>query len=108
MMRLVDADVLFKAYENIGWYNNADRDEIAEKILLEQPLVDAVEVVRCKDCVHYCKCYALGDSNDNDEGYMACDMGLGTIDDDWSVNDKVLPDDFCSRGERRKRCTNHL
>jgi hypothetical protein len=41
MVRLIDADALFKAYENTGWYNNADRDEIAEKILLEQPTIDA-------------------------------------------------------------------
>ena len=44
MERLIDADALFKAYENVGWYNNADRDEIAEKILLEQPTVDAEPV----------------------------------------------------------------
>lgn len=41
MTRYIDADALFKAYERTGWYNNADRDEIAEKLLLEQPTVEA-------------------------------------------------------------------
>lgn len=63
---------------------------------------DWVEVVRCKDCVHYCKRHVLGDSIEDDAYYMACDMGLGAVDDDWSVYDRVLPDDFCSFGERRK------
>lgn len=57
MERLIDADVLFKAYENIGWYNNADRDEIAEKILLEQPTVDPVKHgywIREPNCWYRC------------------------------------------------------
>ena len=41
MTRYIDADALFDAYEKSGWYNNADRDEIAEKLLLEQPTVEA-------------------------------------------------------------------
>lgn len=51
-MRLIDADVLFKAFERAAWYSNMDRDEIAEEILLQMPTIDAVEVVRCKECKH--------------------------------------------------------
>ena len=50
--------------------------------LSEQPTVDAVEVVRCKDC-RYCQ----RDSN-----------GM------WCFNDyehNLQPDDYCSYGERR-------
>lgn len=27
-MKLIDADALFAAMENSGWYNNADRDDM--------------------------------------------------------------------------------
>ena len=37
--RLIDADALFEEYEKTGWYNNADRDEVAEKILLDAPTI---------------------------------------------------------------------
>lgn len=43
--RLIDAKALFQEFERAAWYDNADRDEIAEQILLEMPAVDAVEVV---------------------------------------------------------------
>ena len=54
-MRLIDADALFKTFEEHGWYNNADRDEIAEKLLLEQPTIDAVQVIRCAECYFWNK-----------------------------------------------------
>ena len=47
-MRLIDADALFAEYENVDWYNNADRDEIAERLVLQAPTIDAVEVVHGK------------------------------------------------------------
>jgi hypothetical protein len=37
--RLIDADALFEDYEKTGWYNNADRDEVAEKIVLDAPTI---------------------------------------------------------------------
>jgi hypothetical protein len=49
------------------------------------PRVDAVEVVRCKDCKHYDKRYALT------PGGVWCAY--------WGVD--PLADDFCSYGERR-------
>ena len=56
-MRPIDADALFAEFENVGWYNNADRDEIAEPLILQAPTIDAVSVVHgewkvsCKDSV---------------------------------------------------------
>ena len=44
-MWLIDADALFKAFEKNAWYNNMDRDEIAEEILLQMPTIDAAPVV---------------------------------------------------------------
>ena len=50
-MRLIDADALFKEFEKAAWYNNMDRDGVAEEFLLLMPAIDAVPVVRCKDCI---------------------------------------------------------
>lgn len=51
-----------------------------------QPTIDAVEVVRCKDCKYW---------QDNNVGYPhdECRWGNGETPD---------PDDFCSYGERRE------
>ena len=50
------------------------------------PTVDAVEVVRCKDCVNYC-------------GFEHCKNGICDVD---SVSKRtVYPNDFCSYGERK-------
>lgn len=38
-MRPIDADALFKEFENAAWYNNADRDDVAEELLLDAPTV---------------------------------------------------------------------
>ena len=43
-MRPIDADTLWKVFENSGWQDNADRD-IAEDLLDKAPTVD-VEPVR--------------------------------------------------------------
>ncbi|MFW5519277.1 MAG: hypothetical protein ACOCPA_10610 [Segatella copri] len=43
-MRPIDADTLWKVFENSGWWDNADRD-IAEDLLDKAPTVD-VESVR--------------------------------------------------------------
>ena len=45
MSRYIDADALFAEFENVDWYNNADRDEIAERLVLQAPTIDAVSVV---------------------------------------------------------------
>lgn len=62
-----------------GWLNECfDIDETIT--------VDAVEVVRCKDCVNYC-------------GFEHCKNGICDVD---SVSKRaVYPNDFCSYGERR-------
>ena len=39
-MRLIDADALFREMEKAQWYNNADRDEIAEELVLNAPTIE--------------------------------------------------------------------
>lgn len=79
MARLIDADdlkdlmfVALMSYER-GFIS------IIENVINDCPTVDAVEVVRCKDCEHYC-------------------------DDEWcDINEAYFEDDdFCSDGKRKE------
>lgn len=54
-------------------------------LLLHAPAVDAVEVVRCRECIHC-----------DPENYH-CDHHMGT-----AAPLKRKPDDFCSYGERKE------
>ena len=85
--RLIDRNEIFP---NGTFFANAEDplkslDELIKRIW-SIPTVDAVEVVRCKDCVNYC-------------GFEHCKNGICDVD---SVSKRaVYPNDFCSYGERR-------
>ena len=57
--------------------------------IMEEPAVDAVEVVQCKDCKHC-----------DPENYH-CDHPMGT-----AAPLRRKPDDFCSYGERKEGADN--
>ena len=57
--------------------------------IMEEPAVDAVEVVRCKDCKHC-----------DPENYH-CDHPMGT-----AAPLRRKPDDFCSYGDRKEGADN--
>ena len=86
-MRLIDGDGLWERLNYEPWEHNADRDEIALPIINAAPTVDAVPVVRCKDCKY-------GDYDSKPNGAMVC---LRTNDGFWRKET-----DFCSYGERRE------
>lgn len=72
-------------YQGIEYPNAYHLTNYATLILREAPTVDAVEVVRCRDCKYwgsgkYCESYC------NRYGNMMTDIN---------------PDDFCSYGERK-------
>ena len=75
-MRLIDADALIKEACAEGAYGYVDAEQIADAAT-----VDAVPVVRCKDCIH---------SSDilyrNYCGYLDC---------------VVYPHFFCAAGKKR-------
>ena len=76
---LIDRDELI---DSLGV---SDMEIFAKEVIGDAPTVDAVEVVRCKDCQSGCKLWF------SDKGVNFC-RKLG-ID--------VKPDDFCSYGERK-------
>ena len=83
-MRLIDGDWLWERLNYEPWEHNADRDEIALPIVNAAPTVDAVPVVRCKDCEH------LVNTTINANGFLICDIS----------DMEIAQDDFCSYGER--------
>ena len=86
-MRLIDADRALEIVRNqgIAHPNAYHLTNYATLILREAPTVDAVEVVRCRDCKHC-----------DPENYH-CDHPMGTV-----APLRRKPDDFCSYGERKE------
>lgn len=85
-MRLIDSDELWERLNYEPWEHNADRDEIALPIVNAAPTVDAVPVVRCKDCKN------LVNTTINANCFLICDIS----------DMEIAPEDFCSHGERRE------
>lgn len=77
-MRLIDADAIAPKLE--GKFN--------QDYVRYAPTIDAVPVVRCKDCKHFVQ----------SEPYDPCECMKWTVK--WGVA-YTQPDDFCSYGERR-------
>lgn len=39
-VRPIDASALFEAFERAAWFDNADRDDVAEELLSDAPTID--------------------------------------------------------------------
>ena len=83
MSDLISKEALFDAFEEAQWFDNDDRDCIAERLLEDAPTIDALPVVHCKDC-RYLSVKDLGN------GYCKRKM-----------SGPISPYDFCSYGEDR-------
>nr|DAM20098.1 MAG TPA: DNL zinc finger protein [Caudoviricetes sp.] len=80
-MRLIDADTICEGMVE-GWQTVLIKAQVDNA-----PTVDAVVVVRCKDCKH------LVAANVNGKGIPTCRVsGM-----------EIAPDEFCSRGEKGRR-----
>lgn len=80
-MRLIDADTLY------FYMTDSIEQQKAEEARDEAPTIDAVEVVRCKDCKYFNKLLPTIRSN------AKCDLLYGMTD--------LLG--YCSLGERRDK-----
>lgn len=82
-MRLIDADTLSeKLCETTLFIKDG---EVFQRMINDAPTIDAVQVVRCKDCKNY-------DGGEVEHEYDRCRHH-------WSA---VEPNDWCSFGERRQ------
>lgn len=83
-MRPIDADALFKKFEVLPWWDNADRDEIALPEIDGAPTLDVMPVTYCKDCVHRTETGNCG--HPRQHGLLP----------------SAYPYDFCSYGKRKE------
>ena len=82
--RLIDANALIAEYDRL----HIGEPGKARKLIADAPTVDAVPVVRCRDC----KWYQIRRWNDTKPEYD-CRKTHALLD--------VSPEDFCSYGERK-------
>lgn len=82
-MKLIDADALAKElmHEGLGYQYNR---------VMCAPTVDAVPVIRCKDCKHMVEHKGYGYLG---ESAYTCESNM----DGW-----ILPDSYCSMAERKE------
>ena len=80
--RLIDANALIAEYDRV----HIGEPGKARKLMENAPTVDAVEVVRCRDCKHWHK------------ETLFCDY-MPYVEAQDRVN--WYADDFCSYGERK-------
>ena len=98
-MRLIDADVLMNEANSDGAYGYVDAKQISDA-----PTIDAVEVLRCRDC----KYWGDGDGKlQRSDGvlYARCTVHNYLIDGrhtGWCPTEN----DFCSYGERKEGADN--
>ena len=85
--RLIDANAFFSKLQKLSDLMRQGKiGEIDLNLLVaSMPTVDAVEVVRCKDCKHY------------DKHELVCEL----IFNPCATNVAWYPEDFCSYGERK-------
>ena len=83
MERLIDAHDLWSDIMMLPHNGDMISSEEVEQAIKDAPTVDAVEVVRCKDCKHYVW--------DEFDGSYVC-LSIGRF---------VKPDFWCANGERK-------
>ena len=82
MARLIDANALIEFFGR----PEDDRDRSINHIIDKAPTIDAVEVVRCKDCAS--------------RGTVECPLGYAV---EWGIgNDFPADEDFCSYAIRKE------
>ena len=122
---LIDRDVLFDAMRDEEWQSWHPLDEV-DAVIAKAPAVDAVEVVRCKDCVYWRDRHVLtpdGQRKSYEEmppeafsetgiflDGVTCEYGINCgsrceldLDSGYSVDKSVFrgAGDFCSRGVKK-------
>lgn len=85
-MRMIDADYMRKMVDMHGTNKYGMLDENIRVFIDQQPTIDAVEVVRCKDCKH---CKVLN------KWFLYCTLH------DIKNTPLIMDNFFCADGERR-------
>ena len=91
--RLIDANALIKEANAEGAYGYVDAKQIADA-----PTIDAVEVVRCRDCIHAVEIEKNYISALFIDGTKQCELGRADTFFGYSI---ISNDGFCDSGERK-------
>lgn len=97
-MGLIDADAMMKHLENLlcgncdtprkeGWCDVCDYAYLMDE-MKKEPIVDAIEVIKCKDCKYMTEHY----DTDGNVSYWTCS--------EWDAGTDY--DGYCHYGERRE------
>lgn len=94
MARLIDADKLHYIRE---WFEDSGKSEVVvfAKEIDEAPTVDAVPVIRCKDCIYWEEYCRIVDGVASDH---VCSLKREL---DGTMH-RVKADDYCSWAERKE------
>ena len=93
-MRLIDADALFDSMNSLDYESTVK----AYETIANAPTIDAVPVVRCKDCKHWDEHSQYG--YDSENGIYGNYCMLWTPEDDFYAVETPA-DGFCFEAERR-------
>ena len=91
MADLIDMEKLLDQFLNLYAVRNTDQNAIMDEVcmmLIKAPTVDAVEVIRCKECIGQSTWF-----KDAENGCNVCGMSGMYPKGEF---------DFCSYGDRRK------
>ncbi len=95
MTRLIDADALIVDLQH-RCSNKTFYKQVKESLIDCAPTIDAVEVIRCKECVW------SREKDENEQRYLVEGVLICTnseaVDSGWNP---VFSSHFCSYGERR-------
>ena len=83
-MRLIDADELIRIW------NGCELTGSITPIVNARPTVDAVPVIRCKDCKHFTRDSITGVTIPGTEYCI------------FTMNNRIEENDYCSRAERKE------
>lgn len=89
--RLIDANALMKNIGKIPQLRGITYGRM-KKAVEETPTIDAVEVVRCRECKHRKDPFVC----------PMCGESVAPEGEDWGVGDWAEDDGFCHKGERRE------
>lgn len=97
-MRLIDADALIDTLYDHEFASYIDKGEVST-VINDEPTVDAIPVIRCKDCKHWLPHTQFGYDADYEEYHNYCNRHLP--DDDFYAFIKEA-EDYCSWAERKE------
>lgn len=91
-MRPIDADALKFYVNSISTHGLNDWSTLGVLAAVDkQPTIDAVPVVRCKDCIHNVANWQHEELDITDYTDITCD---------YYMTDGQHPNDYCSRGKK--------